>query len=243
MKYSLRSLMLVLALSVVLWVGMIFMFPLLIGNRRAWLILALALVVLVGTVASFWSRRRRFAATLDSETIEKMKVQPLDHNSTKVGRIRDSLLSVPRFSIAHLLAFTFVCAVDVWSFQWDPGLGFWVTLVSQVLFWTTLRVRAVLRIDNLSQPKRQQWFWGVVIISAISSIGAVVTFLVVVFAFAGILPDPPLLMTFFGLIVPIGMIAAGVCLWLTWPKPHLTLKRDSLPNSSTVTEIRPSREP
>ncbi len=240
MKYSLRSLMLVLALSVVLWAGMIFMFPLLIGNRRAWLLLALFLVVFVGTVASFWSRRRSFVATLDSETIETMKSQP---PANALAPSQNATLTLPRFSIAHLMGFTFVSAVDVWSFLRDPCLGFWVTLVSQVLFWTVVRVLAVLRVDNQSQPKRRQWFWGVVIISGIASVGAVVTFLVVVLAFIGITPadlsGTALTMTLLGLIFPVGMIAAGVCLWLTWPRRRLTLKGDSLRNSSAPTRNPP----
>ena len=235
--------MLVLALSVVLWAGMIFMFPLLVGNRRAWLLLALFLVVFVGTIASFWSRRRSFVATLDSETIETMKSQP---PANALAPSQNAPLTLPRFSIAHLMGFTFVSAVDVWSFLWDPCLGFWVTLVSQVLFWTVVRVLAVLRVDNQSQPKRRQWFWGVVIISAIASVGAVVTFFVVALAFIGITPDlsgTALTMTLFGLIIPVGMIAAGVCLWLTWPRPRRTLRGESLPNSSAPSQIPSNRDP
>ena len=152
-----------------------------------------------------------------------MKSQPLADALTPSP---NAMLTLPRFNIAHLLGFTFVCAVDVRSFLWDSCIGCWVTLVSQVLFWTVLRVLAVRRVESQSQPiKRRQWFWGVVIISTVTSVGAVVTFLVVVLAqlpvinfVADNLSDTAMTVTFWGLCVPVGMIAAGVCLWLTWPR-------------------------
>lgn len=43
------------------------------------------------------------------------------------------MLRLPQFSIAQLLGFTFVCALNVWAFVWDFSVGFWTTLLSQVL--------------------------------------------------------------------------------------------------------------
>lgn len=236
--------MIVLALSAVLWVGMVLMLPLLAIQKRVWLMLALFVVVLVGTVANFRTKRRSFAATLDSATIEKMKSQSLAQSATRTGRIGVALLSLPRFNIAHLLVFTFVCAVDVWAVLWDPYIGCCVAFVTQVLYWTLLRVRAVLHMENQSQSnKRRQWFWGVVINSVVASIGAVVAFLVVLMVqvpmvvfFTQNLSDAAVAAILLGFCVPIGSIAAAVCLCFTWPKvmPNSTHKECSVPKASSA---------
>ena len=37
------------------------------------------------------------------------------------------MLRPPQFSIAQIMGFTFVIAVNVWAFIWDVSLGFWMS--------------------------------------------------------------------------------------------------------------------
>jgi hypothetical protein len=140
------------------------------------------------------------------------------------------MLRLPQFSIAQLLGFTLVMAVDVWAFTFDVCGGFWVTLVSQVLFWTVLRIFAELR---LKPALKAGWpTWGVdkvVLVSVMCSLAGAVAFCTVctVTAFpiaaneSGI-GGPPTTNYFpyvlCGVSIPLGTLATAVWLWWTWPR-------------------------
>ena len=140
------------------------------------------------------------------------------------------MLRLPQFSIAQLLGFTLVMAVDVWAFTFDVCGGFWVTLVSQVLFWTVLRVLAVLRLKPELKTELPTWRLDkVVFVSALTSLAGAIAFCTVctVTAFpvgvneAGIGGPPStnyFLYVLLGISIPLGTLTAAAWLWWTWPR-------------------------
>jgi hypothetical protein len=139
------------------------------------------------------------------------------------------MLRLPQFSIAQLLGFMLVMAVDVWAFTFDVCGGFWVTLVSQVLFWTVLRVLAAMRLKPELKADWPKWrVENIVPVSAATVLAGAIAFCTVCTATAfpvgvnemGI--DGPstnrFLYVLFGMSIPLGTLAAAAWLWWTWPR-------------------------
>src|SRR5262245_8025636 len=88
------------------------------------------------------------------------------------------MLRLPQFSIAHLLVFTFVVALDVWGFTQGAWTGFCITLVSQIVFWTVMRVFTEIRLQPALKTEMPTWRLDkAVFVSALCSVAAAFSFL------------------------------------------------------------------
>lgn len=144
------------------------------------------------------------------------------------------MLRLPQFSIAQLLGFTFVIALNVWAFVWDFNVGFWTTLLSQLLFWTVLRINAGLRLDpelktNIVTHHLDWTITKLFIVSTLCSVAGAVAFCTVCTVTAAPVamseitassPNPTNFFPYvlFGVSIPLGTLAAAIWLWWTWPR-------------------------
>ena len=144
------------------------------------------------------------------------------------------MLRLPQFSIAQLLGLTFVIALNVWAFVWDFNVGFWTTLLSQLLFWTALRINAGLRLDpelttNLVTHRLDWTITKLFVVSALCSLAGAIAFCTVctVTAFPVAIDEFALAeprdtyyfpYVLFGVSIPLGTLAAASWLWWTWPR-------------------------
>ena len=137
------------------------------------------------------------------------------------------MLRLPQFSIAQLLGFTLLVAFNVWAFTCNVCFGFSVTLVSQMMFWTILRIFAALRVQP--ELKTDLPTDKLLVVSVLCSLAGAIAFCTVCtvtavpFAMneAGF-GGPPATGYFpyvlGGISIPLGTLAAAAWLWWTWPR-------------------------
>ena len=144
------------------------------------------------------------------------------------------MLRLPQFSIAQIMGFTFVIALNVWGFVWDFSFGFWSTVLSQVLFWSMLRINAGLKLEP--GPQTNVMTRGLDWTIAKLAVGSVFCSFAGAIAFCTVCTvtaTPVALQEFagptssstnfypyvlFGLSMPLGTLAAAAWLWWTWPR-------------------------
>jgi len=138
------------------------------------------------------------------------------------------MFRLPQFSIAQLMGFTALIAINAWAVMWNSGAGLWVILLSQIAFWTLLRINAGLRVDPELMTRRAadpvDWtITKLAIVSFLCSLGGVIAFGVVCtvtatpLALRGTSTNSfPIVL--FAVSIPLGTLAAAVWLWWTWPR-------------------------